>query len=77
MIRIFMFRRKPQIDTPLEAFDEIRDVQMTLSGASALTLALAQSDAAEPEAIRLISCLLDYCSLTVESACELICSEQQ
>ncbi|MBC2890671.1 hypothetical protein [Gordonibacter massiliensis (ex Traore et al. 2017)] len=72
-----MFRQKPQINTPLEAFDEFADVRMTLSGTSALALALAQSEISEPEAIRLISCLLDYCSLTVESACELICSEQR
>lgn len=72
-----MYREGPLINTRLEALDELADVRMTLSGASAFASALAQSEMAEPEAIRLMSCLLNYCALTAESACKLICGEEQ
>lgn len=71
-----MFRQQPQIITPLEAFDELADVQMTLSGTSTFALALVQSETSDPEAIRLLSCLLEYCALITESACKLIYAER-
>ena len=58
-----MFRQLPIIETIADAVDELTDVRMTLSG-----LALANSGMHEPDTIRLISCLLDYCALTTEAA---------
>lgn len=59
-----MFRQLPIIETIADAVDELTDVRMTLSGLASLTLALANSGMHEPDTIRLISCLLDYCALT-------------
>lgn len=63
-----MYRQPPTIETPMEALDELADVSMTLSGLASLTLALANGGMHEPDANRLISCLLDYCTLSVEKA---------
>ena len=63
-----MFRQLPIIETIADAVDELTDVRMTLSGLASLTLALANSGMHEPDTIRLISCLLDYCALTTEAA---------
>lgn len=63
-----MFRQLPIIETIADAVDELTDVRMTLSGLASLTLALANSGMHEPDTIRLISCLLDYCVLTTEAA---------
>lgn len=62
-----MYRDEPQIKTELEALDELTDVRMTLKGLASLTLALADSGMYEPEAIRLTSCLLNYCEITTEA----------
>lgn len=62
-----MYKQTPTIETAVEALDELADVRMTLSGLASLTLALANSGMYEPEAIRLVSCLLDYCTLTTEA----------
>lgn len=64
-----MFHDIPCIGTTLEAFDELSDVRMTLSGASSFALALAQSGIADRESLQLLSCLLDYCSLATDNAC--------
>ena len=61
-----MFRQLPIIETIADAVDELTDVRMTLSGLASLTLALANSGMHEPDTIRLISCLLDYCALTTD-----------
>lgn len=59
-----MYRQPPTIETTIEALDELADIRMPLNGLAALTLALANSEMHEPEAIRLVSCLLEYCALT-------------
>ena len=69
-----MYRQRPIITTQLEALDELRDVQMTLDGTSALAMALSKS-MADTEAVALISCLLEYCALTVEASCQVIGNE--
>lgn len=58
-----MYRQPPTIETTIEALDELADIRMTLNGLAALTLALANSEMHEPEAIKLTLCLLDYCAL--------------
>lgn len=63
-----MYKTAPAIETKLEALDELADVSMTLNGLASLSLALANSDMHEPDAIRLVSCLLGYCALTTETA---------
>lgn len=63
-----MYRQPPTIETPMDALDELADVRMTLSGLASLTLALANSGMHEPEAIRLVSNLLDYCALSISIA---------
>ncbi|MEI3309217.1 MAG: hypothetical protein V8R48_10385 [Eggerthella lenta] len=63
-----MFRQSPIIETKTDAVDELADVRMTLSGLASLTQALANSGMHEPDAMRLTSCLLDYCALTTEAA---------
>ena len=70
-----MYRQKPVITTQLEALDELRNVQMTLDGTSALAMALSTSGMADTEAVALISCLLEYCSLTVEASRQIIDNE--
>lgn len=70
-----MYRQKPVITTQLEALDELRNVQMTLDGTSALAMALSKSEMADTEAVALISCLLEYCSLTVEASRQIIDNE--
>ena len=70
-----MYRQKPVITTQLEALDELRDVQMTLDGTSALAMALSKSGMADTEAVALISCLLEYCSLTGEASRQIIDNE--
>ena len=65
-----MYRQEPIITTPAEALDELEDVRMTLTGLADLALALANSKVSEPESIRLISCLLDYCAATTQAALE-------
>ena len=67
-----MYRQPPTIETPIEALDALADVRMTLNGLAAMSLALANSEMHEPEAIRLVSFLLDYCSLTTEESIEAI-----
>ena len=71
-----MYRQRPVITSRLEALDELRDVQMTLDGTSALAMALSKSGIADSEAVALISCLLEYCALTVETSCQVIDNEQ-
>ena len=63
-----MYKTAPAIETKLEALDELADVSMTLNGLASLSLSLANSGMHEPDTIRLISCLLDYCALTTEAA---------
>ncbi len=70
-----MYRQRPIITTQLEALDELRDVQMTLDGTSALAMALSKSGMADTEAVALISCLLEYCALTVETSCQVMNNE--
>ena len=70
-----MYRQRPAITTQLEALDELRDVQMTLDGTSALAMALSKSGMADTEAVALISCLLEYCALTVETSCQVMDDE--
>ena len=70
-----MYRQRPIITTQLEALDELRDVQMTLDGTSALAMALSKSGMADTEAVALISCLLEYCALTVEASCQVTGNE--
>lgn len=70
-----MYRQRLAITTQLEALDELRDVQMTLDGTSALAMALSKSGIADTEAVALISCLLEYCTLTVETSCQIIDNE--
>ena len=65
-----MFRQSPIIETKTDAVDELADVRMTLSGLASLTQALANSGMHEPDAIRLISCLLDYCASTTHESIE-------
>lgn len=65
-----MYRQESNMSSVLEAFDELTDVRLTLSGAFAFALALAQSGMIEPEALRLMSCLLDYSASTTEAACD-------
>lgn len=65
-----MYREIPAIETPLQAIDELSDVQMTLNGLSTLTLALSKEAMSEPEVYELISCLLDYCALVAQRASE-------
>lgn len=65
-----MFRQSPIIETKTDAVDELTDVRTTLSGLASLTLALANSGMHEPDAIRLISCLLDYCASTTRESIE-------
>ena len=48
---------------------------MTLDGTSALAMALSKSGMADTEAVALISCLLEYCSLTVEASRQIIDNE--
>lgn len=67
-----MFRQTTQISTPIEALDELFDVQETLKGTAALTLALVHSSMHEPEAMRLIANLIDYCTITTEASCMII-----
>ena len=71
----WIYRQKPVITTQLEALDELRNVQMTLDGTSALAMALSKSGMADTEAVALISCLLEYCSLTVEASRQIIDNE--
>ena len=63
-----MYKQAPNIETAADAVDELADVRMTLSGLASLTQALANSGMHEPDAMRLTSCLLDYCALTTEAA---------
>lgn len=63
-----MYLQKPQIETALQALDELADVRMTLNGLASLSLALANSGMHEPDAIRLVSRLLDYCALILDDA---------
>ncbi|GAA6488678.1 MULTISPECIES: hypothetical protein [Gordonibacter] len=70
-----MYRQRPVITSRLEALDELRDVQMTLDGTSALAMALSKSGIADSEAVALISCLLEYCALTVETSCQVMDNE--
>lgn len=70
-----MYRQRPVITSRLEALDELRDVQMTLDGTSALAMALSKSGIADSEAVALISCLLEYCALTVETSCQVMDDE--
>ena len=63
-----MYRQPPTIETQMDVLDELADVRLTLDGLAALTLALASSSMHEPEAIRLVSNLLDYCSLSISIA---------
>ncbi|WP_274381248.1 hypothetical protein [Gordonibacter urolithinfaciens] len=42
-----MYRQRPVITSRLEALDELRDVQMTLDGTSALAMALSKSGIAD------------------------------
>lgn len=65
---MIMYLQKPQIETALEAIDELADVRMTLSGLASLSLALANSGMYEPDGIRLVSRLLDYCALILDNA---------
>lgn len=67
-----MYRQKPTLTTQLEALDELSDVQMTLGGAATFAMALSKSSIASSEALSLISCLLDYCALTVEASRHII-----
>lgn len=62
-----MYKQTPKIETPMEALDELADVRTTLSGLASLALALATSDMHEPDALRLISCLSDYCVLNIDA----------
>ena len=59
-----MYRQAPQIETALEAVDELADVCMTLNGLESIALALSKDGMAEPNAITLLSCLTNYCALT-------------
>lgn len=59
-----MYKQAPIIETAADAVDELADVHMTLNGLASLTQALANSGMHEPDAMRLTSCLLDYCALT-------------
>lgn len=59
-----MYHQKPQLETKLEVLDELADVRMTLDGLSSLTLSLSNSNMNEPEAIKLVACLLNYCALS-------------
>ena len=70
-----MYRQRSVITSRLEALDELRDVQMTLDGTSALAMALSKSGIADSEAVALISCLLEYCALTVETSCQVMDDE--
>lgn len=63
-----MYKQAPEIETVLDAIDELADVRMTLDGLASLSHALATSGMHEPNSIRLISCLLDYCSLITEAS---------
>lgn len=65
-----MFRQSPIIETKTDAVDELADVRMTLSGPASLTQALANSGMHEPDAMRLTSCLLDYCASTTRESIE-------
>lgn len=65
-----MFRQLPIIETIADAVDELTDVRMTLSGLASLTQALANSGMHEPDAMRLTSCLLDYCASTTRESIE-------
>lgn len=70
-----MYRQSPIIETAVDAIDELNDVAMTLNGLSAFTLALANSDMHEPDAIRLASCLLDRCALVAKEASDELAGE--
>ena len=59
-----MYRQAPQIETALEAVDEVADVCMTLNGLESIALALSKDGMAEQNAITLLSCLTNYCALT-------------
>lgn len=70
-----MYRQRPVITTQLEALDELRDVQMTLDGVSTFAMALSKSGTTDTEAVALISCLLEYCALTVETSRQVMDNE--
>ncbi|WP_225749030.1 hypothetical protein [Paraeggerthella sp. Marseille-Q4926] len=61
-----MYKTAPAIETKLKVLDELADVSMTLNGLASLSLSLANSGMHEPDAIRLVSCLLGYCALTTK-----------
>ncbi len=63
-----MYLRESRIETALDAIDELAEVRMTLSGLASLSLALANSGMHEPDAIRLVSRLLDHCALVLDNA---------
>lgn len=71
-----MYRESLTISTPTEALDELADISMTLDGLASLSLALANSGMHEPEAIQLISCLLDYCALNIDEARRLLSTKK-
>lgn len=72
-----MYKQTPQIETTLEAIDELTDVRMTLHGLSTLTLALSNSGMHAPEAIKLISCLLEHCASTACSSLAILSPENK
>lgn len=63
-----MYLRESRIETALDVIDELAEVRMTLSGLASLSLALANSGMHEPDAIRLVSRLLDHCALILDNA---------
>ena len=65
-----MYHQEPHIETKLDALDELEDVHMTISGLASITLALSNTGMPEPEAIRLVSYLLNYCALSARKARE-------
>lgn len=61
-----MYLRESRIETALDVIDELADVRMALNGLASLSLALANSGMHEPDAIRLVSRLLDHCALILD-----------
>lgn len=55
------------ITSNIEAIDVLSTIESALIGTSALALALSRSESYEPEAVYLISQLVDYCALGIDS----------
>lgn len=63
-----MFADAPVLETRLDAIDELDSVRCSLEGLSQLVLAMKMADFAERESLALISQLLAYFALALETS---------